>query len=265
MKKIFFTILIILFLIFLYGKYIEPNNLTVKEYTIKSNNISNSFKELKIVHFSDLLYNGNQNILEKISNEINNLNADIILFTGDLFNSDNEYNEDDLNNLQNFLNNLNAEYYKYAVYGENDEKYLEKFKILFNNANFKILDNESDLLFYKDITPIKIIGYTNDTDINELLQSDVEYNYSIVITHKPDNIEKLSNYNIDTVIAGHSLGGIINIPYYGGMIKKDGAKTYINSHYEVNNSELFVSNGIGYKTFEFRLLNTPSISVYRFD
>ena len=134
------------------------------------------------------------------------------------------------------------------------------------DSGFKLLDNESNLLFYKDITPIKIIGVTSNTaDINKLLESDIEYSYSLVITHKPDNIELLSNYNINAVLAGHSLGGIINVPYYGGLIKMDGSNTYINNYYKVNNTDLYISNGLGYKLFEFRLFNTPSINVYRFD
>ena len=266
MKRILFIIIIILFLFFLYGKYIEPNNLKIKEYAIKSDEISDSFKELKIVQFSDLLYSKDKSKLNKLTTEINKLNPDILIFTGDLFNSDNEYNEEDYANLQNFLKSLNAEYYKYAISGENDEKYMDKYKDILYNSNFKLLDNDSTLFFYKDVTPIKIIGYKNsDIDFNILLASDIEYNYSLVITHKPDNIEVLKKYNIDTVIAGHSLGGIINIPYYGGLIKMDGSKTYVNDYYKVDNTDLYINNGLGYKLFEYRLLNTPSINVYRFD
>ena len=266
MKKIFFIIIILLVLIFLYGRYIEIDNFKIKEYTINNESIPDTFKDLKIVQFSDILYKQDTKKLKKIKEEINNLSADILIFTGDLFDSDYSYNEEDYNNLKDFLNNLNANYYKYTVYGENDEKYLDKFKDIMYDANFKLLDNDSTLFFYKDVTPIKIIGYTNNnTDINSLLESDIEYNYALVITHKPDNIETLSNYNINTVLAGHSLGGIINIPYYGGIIKMEGSKTYVNDYYRVNNTDLYISNGIGYKKFEYRLLNTPSINVYRFD
>lgn len=266
MKRIVFIIIIILSIIFLYGKYIEPNNLTIKEYTIKNNNIPESFKDIKIVQFSDLLYDKDSTKLEKFSSEINKLNPDILLFTGDLFNSDNEYNEEDYTNLEKFLTSLNSEYYKYAISGENDDKFIEKYKDILYKSNFKLLDNESTLFFYKDVTPIKIIGFNNsDIDFNTLLESDIDYSYSLVITHKPDNIELLKDYNINTVISGHSLGGIINVPYYGGLIKMEGSKTYINDYYKVDNIDLYINNGLGYKLFEYRLFNTPSINVYRFD
>ena len=120
------------------------------------------------------------------------------------------------------------------------------------------------LLFYKDIKPINIIGLTDTKNIEELLISDVEYDYNLVITHKPDNFAILSNYDIDTVLSGHSLGGMINLPYFGGIIKKEGAKTYINDYYTLNNTEIYISNGLGFEDKPFRLLNIPSISVYRF-
>jgi len=43
----------------------------------------------------------------------------------------------------------------------------------------------------------------------------------------------------------------------------DGAKTYIESYYEVNNQKLYISNGIGTQDISFRFLNKPSITLYR--
>lgn len=266
MKKILTIIILLLFCLFLYGKYIEINNFKINEYTIHNENIPESFKELKIVHFSDVLYvNKNDNKLKDIITKINEQNPDIVIFSGDLFNDNQNYTEDDYINLKNHLNNINASLFKFAVIGDNDEKHLDKYKDILYESNFTLLDNENKLIFYKDITPINIIGLTNLENIGNLLETDVTYNYSLVIIHKPDYLENLSQYNIDTILSGHSLGGIINIPFYGGLITKDDAKTYINDYYKLNNTEIFISNGIGNEKYEFRLFNTPSINIYRFD
>lgn len=266
MKKIIIVIIILLFCIFLYGKYIEVNNFKVHEYTINSADIPESFKELKIVHFSDILYdkNYNEKTLEHLVNTINDLQADIIVFSGDLLKKDIAYSDEDFTKIKDCFSKMEATLYKYAVIGDNDEEYLDKYKDILYESNFKLLNDENMLLFYKDNTPINIIGITNPNKIEDLLNTEEAYNYSLVITHKPDNIEYLSNYNINTILSGHSLGGIINVPYYGGIIKKDGAKTYINGTYKTNETEMFISNGLGYEKFNFRLLNTPSINVYRF-
>lgn len=266
MKKVLIIFILLIFCLFLYGKYIEVNNFKIKEYTIYNENISDSFKELKLVHFSDILYTANSNNkLKDTVTKINEQNPDIVIFTGDLFNSNETYAEEDLNILKEHLNNIEASLFKFAVIGDNDELYLDKYKDILYESNFTLLDNKNKLIFYKDTTPINIIGLTNLNDIKSLLETDVSYDYSLVITHKPDYLENLSQENIDTILSGHSLGGIINIPFYGGIMTKDGAKNYINDYYVLNDTEIFISNGIGYEKYNFRLFNTPSINVYRFD
>ena len=267
MKKVFFIIIIFLFCLFIYGKYIEINFFKIKEYTIKNDEVPEEFKELKIVHFSDILYKSKSGTkeLNKILKKINNLDADIIIFSGDLFFKDENYTEDDYNNILEFMKNINSTLFKFAVVGDNDYSFIDKYKDLLYESDFTLLDNENKLVFYKNNMPINIIGLSNLDNINNLIETDVECNYNLVIIHEPDNLKKLTEYGIDTIISGHSLGGIINVPFYGGMIKKDGAKTYLNDYYKYENTELFISNGIGYEKFQFRLFNSPSINVYRFD
>lgn len=266
MKKALSIILLLLICLFLYGKYIEVNNFKVKEYKIQANDIPESFKEIKIVHFSDILYiSGNENKLKDLITRINEQKPDIVIFAGDLFNNNEKYTENDYKVLKDNLKNIEVSLFKFACLGDNDELYIDKYKDILYESEFILLDNKNKLVFYKDSTPINVIGLTNLDNINTLLETDIEYNYSLVITHKPDLIEKLKDYNINTVLSGHSLGGIVNIPYYGGLIKSNGANTYINDYYKVNNTELFISNGIGYHKYNFRLFNTPSFNVYRFD
>ncbi len=264
MKKVLFIIIILLFAIFLYGHYIEVNNFKINEYEIKLD-VPDSFKELKIIQLSDIHYESKKENLEKISDKINDLEADIIFFTGDLFKSGEKYTEDDYTYLKNFLTNIKANFYKYAVIGDNDEDYLDKYKDMLYSADFKLLDNESTLFFYKDNMPINIIGVNDNFNLQELITKDVEYNNAILLTHKPDTIQKINSEKVKVAFSGHSLGGVINMPFYGGLIKKDGAKVYVDKYYSVNNMDLYISNGIGNEDFNFRLFNTPSINVYRFN
>lgn len=264
MKKIIFIIIILLFGIFLYGHYIEVNNFKAHEYEIKAE-VPNSFKELKIIQVSDILYESKKENLDKIVDKINDLDADIIFFTGDLFKKEQTYTEDDYTYLAKSLSNMKSNYYKYAIIGDNDKNNLEKYKSIINEASFKLLDNESTLFFYKDKLPINIVGMQSDGNLDELLTKDTDYDVALVLTHEPDTINNINDARVKAVFAGHSLGGIINIPFYGGIIKKTGAKTYVDNYYIINNTELFISNGIGNESFNFRFLNTPSINIYRFN
>ncbi len=267
MKRFIIILILILAIIFLYGRYIEINNFKIKEYTINNENIPETFKELKIVHFSDILYekNYNKKMLDTLLKKINDEEADIIIFSGDLFKQGQSYNEEDYNTLKEYFKKMNANLYKFAVIGDNDTNYLENYKDILYESDFTLLDNENKLLFYKTEIPINIIGITNLDNINDLLVTEIDYNYSIAITHEPDYSDDLSNLGINTIFSGHSLGGIINLPFYGGIIKKNGANKYVSNYYKINNSEVYISNGIGYEKFNFRLFNTPSINVYRFN
>ena len=73
-----------------------------------------------------------------------------------------------------------------------------------------------------------------------------------------------NNYKPDLILAGHSLKGQIIIPFFGGLLKKDGANKYTSDYYKHNNTLMYVSGGIGTETISMRLFNTPEINLYTF-
>ena len=267
MKRILIYLILIFSLFFLYGKYIEPNKLTIKNYQINSSNIPNSYTKLKIIQFSDLLIDEqNINNLENIVNKINNQKPDIIFFTGDLIKQNYQLNNKDKEYIINNLKNLKCSLYKYSIIGDHDKSKLETYEEIMTNSNFQILNNEYTYLFYKDKSPLKIIGLTDIDNYDKTLSNEenIVPCYTILLTHKPDNIDKINISNINLILAGHSLNGQIRIPFIGGIIKKEGAQKYFDSHYSINNTELYISNGIGTDNFNFRLFNKPSINEYIF-
>lgn len=264
MKKIIIFLIVLLIGILLYAHFIETKNFKITEQSIQAN-ISESFNGFKIVQFSDLLIASTKTIddLEEIVNEINNLKPDIIVFTGDLIKKDYDIKDNEIEKIKELLKNLNCTLYKYATIGDNDQ---ENYKEIMTDSNFIILDNESNYIFYQDLTPIKITGITDVSDLEKALSisDDLDASYNIVITHQPDNIEILATYDIDLVLAGHSLLGQIRLPFIGGIIKKDGATKYIDNYYKVNDTIMYVSSGLGIdNNYYFRLFNKPEINLYR--
>lgn len=264
MKKIIIFLIVLLIGILLYAHFIETKNFKITEQSIQAN-ISESFNGFKIVQFSDLLIASTKTIddLEEIVNEINNLKPDIIVFTGDLIKKDYDIKDNEIEKIKELLKNLNCTLYKYATIGDNDQ---ENYKEIMTDSDFIILDNESNYIFYQDITPIKITGITDVSELEKALSisDDLDASYNIVITHQPDNIEILATYDIDLVLAGHSLLGQIRLPFIGGIIKKDGATKYIDNYYKVNDTIMYVSSGLGIdNNYYFRLFNKPEINLYR--
>ena len=257
--KIIIFIFIILLLIFIYARYINTHGFYIKEIAVIDENLNDAYNGLKIVQFSDIHYGRtvDEHDLNNIIDKINYLNPDIIVFTGDLFDGENINNED-VNLTTKYFKKLEARLFKIAIIGDYDQKYLEKYQSILNNSNFILLDNNSKLIYDNCNIPINIIGLTNTTNINDLYNS--KY-FTITLIHQPDMIYDIHESNL--VLAGHSMGGQIKIPFVGGIIKKEGAKEYINDYYEVNEQKLYISNGLGTENFSFRIFNKPSITMYR--
>ena len=257
--KILLFFIIILFLLFIYARYINTKGLVVHERAIISENMNGDYNGFKIIHFSDIHYGKTtfEDDLKKLVEEINILKPDILVFTGDLFDSD-DISDDDIKIVTKYFNKLEARLFKFAVIGDYDKKYLEEYQSILENSDFLLLDNSSYLVYDNSNTPINIVGLTNTNDISELYNNDY---FTITLVHEPDFISHIDNS--DLVLAGHSMGGQIKIPFIGGIIKKEGAQTYINDYYEVNQQMLYISSGIGTENFSFRLFNKPSINFYR--
>lgn len=250
MKKIIIFFVIFVIAIICYSYYIAPNIIMVKEYSISNNLIPDGYEGIKIVHFSDLLYsNESAKILEKLVKTVNEQKPNIIFFTGDLI--DGKLSNKNQQKLVTQLKKMKADLGKYAILGDKDSK---KSKDFLEEIGFTII-KEDIALYNKDIIPIMITNNCN-------LENEPE-TYTICLVHKPDDIQKANNYIPSLILAGHSLGGQIRIPFWGALIKKEGAKKYSNDYYKINGSQLFVSNGIGNGEINLRLFNEPSINVYR--
>jgi len=257
--KILFILILIIFCFYLYGRYINPIGFKVHEVAIKDKQLPQDYHGLKIVQFSDIHYGRttNEETLKKIVKNINDLNPDIIIFNGDLFDKKNiTTKEEEL--MINYLKKINAKLFKFAVIGDYDQKNLNTYKAIIEKSNFILLDNTSKLVYYESSTPINFIGLTNTDNIKELYDNDY---FNITIMHKPDQVAKLKNTRI--AFAGHSLGGQFKIPFIGGIKKIEGANTYIESYYKVNNTKLYITNGLGTQDISLRFFNTPSITLYR--
>ncbi len=267
MKKIIIPIILFITFILVDIFLINGKGFKVEEEIIKIKNLPASFQNFKIMQISDTLIKNEKEIdnLEKIVKRTNQENIDIIFFTGDLFSQSYTPNQNDIEKVTKILKKLNAKQYKYAVIGDEDTKDLTTYENILTNSDFKILNNESTYLFYKNNIPLKITGLTNLDNINKSLtiEDNLETAANIVITHYPDYFSQLKNENIDLIFAGHSLLGQIRLPIYGGILKDSWATKYLNHIYYENETTLYVSGGIGTKKINVRLFNKPEINLYK--
>lgn len=272
MKKkliIISIILVLLSSLVLYSRYIGTTGLITKEYKVIAD-IEESYDGLKIVHFSDLHYGRilTEKRLNNLIDEINLIKPDIVVFTGDLIDQDAVLNNDDLNVLTKKISSIKAKLNKYAILGNDDYNYdKEKIKTIFKNSDFIVLENESDIIYNENNDKIFIGGIdTNNIDsYNSTFDNINDINYKIIIMHAPDYTDEiLKNYNnINLILAGHSHNGQIRVPLIGAIFLPDNAKKYYDNYYKINETDLYISSGIGVSKYNFRLFNRPSINFYR--
>lgn len=267
-SHIFIYILLIIGLIIIYSRYIATTDIQIKEYSVINNKIPESFKGFKVVHFSDLKYGSttNQKYLKKLVNKINELNPDIIIFTGDLITSNYKLTDNDKKSIIENLNKLDPKIDIYSIRGDNDIN--ETYNSIITQTKIIEINNLNKLIYYKGDTPIMLIGLDDSINGNQSLDMAFNYEennyYKILITHEPDTYEKIKDKNIDLFLAGHSLNGQIRLPFIGSVYTPTGAKKYYDSKYKIDNTEIYISNGLGTSKIPYRLNNRPSINLYRF-
>lgn len=251
--KVISIILIISITILSYGMFIGSRYTFVNEHKITDKKIPNSFHGLKIVQISDLLYPSlKSNDLDKLTKKINELKPDILVFTGNIKRNNYELTKKDITTLNKFFNSLNSNIKKYAIYGNNDN---DNLKLIFENTNFLILDNQEDIIYNGENESIKIIGFkANKLDFSNITESN---DYTICLLSNPDKITKVSN-TCQVVFSGETLGGEIKLPFTKGLDNH----TYYKNYYLINQTKLYINNGIG-NNYNLRLFNHPSINFYR--
>jgi predicted MPP superfamily phosphohydrolase len=175
----------------------------------------------------------------------------------------------DFETVTKHLSNLKAIYGKYAIYGNHDyfnmydnTNYFEK---VMDDSGFTLLKNESMNVYISENDFIQIVGYDDVLwGKPSFDDSTLTSTYTVGLVHEPDYVHSMKLTHYDLVLSGHSHGGQISIPFFGGIIYPPGAKNYNDEYYDLNGTDLYISHGIGMTKIPIRLFTKPSINLYRF-
>ena len=258
-------IIVVIISIFIYSKYVETNLIRVREYLIRDKDIPSNFTGVIVVYFSDILF-GSVDIdyIEKLVTRINEMKPDIVIYGGSLISKENKINDKDKKDLIKQLNNINSNLGKYYVSSNIDNKISDE---ILTTSGYKLMNNLSELIYNENNTPICIYGVgsynLSKSDLTKL--NECNGYYTILFTHEPDVTDKILNLDFkpNIILAGNSLGGEINVPFYNNLIKYKGSNKYYLEKYSKNNIDIYISNGIGTDKLGLRLNNMPSFSVFR--
>lgn len=267
----------------LYGITKGKFNYRLKHETIGFKNLPGVFKGLKIVQISDMhlgSFNKNYKQVEDAIELINEQEADLILFTGDLVNNFAE----ETDGWAPVLGKMKAKIGKYSVLGNHDygdysqwrsekekAKNLEAIKHFHAEMGFRLLLNENELINIKG-EKIALIGVENwgnppfpqHGDIEKATGGIESVSFKMLMSHDPSHWDAVvrKETNIDLTFAGHTHGMQFGVEWAG--IKWSPVQYKYprwGGLYRENEQYLYVNRGFGYIGFPGRIGMPPEVTV----
>ena len=83
----------------------------------------------------------------------------------------------------------------------------------------------------------------------------------ILLIHYPIQDDRLNGRRYDLILAGHSHGGQVRLPFYGALVLPYGVGRYQQGRYDSLGGPLYVNVGIGTYMFPVRFNCRPEITV----
>ena len=265
-------------ILFCYGFLIERNQCQIKNIEIESKEIPQSFNGYKIVQISDLhlhSFKGREKTLKKFVNEINNQNADIVVFTGDLV----SYGPWELDGLDTILSKIKAKDGIYSVLGNHDysaysnfpdsikQKYVDELKDRQFQMGWNLLLDKNVSIIRENDT-ISLIGVENISTHRAFLSfgnlqnaiKNSSGSYKILLSHDPTHweLEVKDTPEIDLMLSGHTHAMQFSIFGWSpsSFIFKEVAGLFKH-----NDQYLYVNIGLGETVMKTRIGAKPEITL----
>ena len=263
----------------IFGKYRH----TVRKVKLRFNNLPENFKGYKIVQISDV-HSGsffNPQKLQKAIDLINEQDADVVLFTGDMVNN----YADEFKPFIPLFKSIKAKDGKFSILGNHDygdygawnsrEEKAQNIPTLKNyqaEAGFKLLRNEN-IALEKNGEKIYLLGVENwgikpfpqYGDLDKALKGVPEDAIKVLMSHDPthfDEVVKKHKTHVHLTLSGHTHGmqfglDLKNIKWSPVKFKyKKWADLY-----ESEGKYLYVNRGFGVIAYPGRVGINPEITV----
>lgn len=243
-KNVLILCIIVILLYIISGFY---NPLVLTRYDYISSKVPEGFDGYRIVHISDFhckeFGDGESDLIAMIRNA----EPDLILFTGDSI--DDEHSLDNYRDLITgiydvapiYYVNGNHEYDASAPLAEMKELN-EKYQVHdLNDASVVVEHNGDSILLSGLDFRLTMRGLRNNIDYANTTM------FNILLYHGTDKFDGIAPYNYDLVLSGHTHGGIVCLPFIGGIIsnQKELFPKYDSGVYTSGLSTMISSRGLG--------------------
>ena len=274
LKKILliFILVIVLLLLLLFLNDKANQNVKVTRYTYADEEIPSAFDNSKIMVISDL---HDAPFSEEIIEHIKTEKPDYVVMTGDMVQLP-DSSADNTLKIVDAAVKMNIPVY--AVSGNHDRqcgKYDEILDNLWAHGAY-MLEYDSVRL-HKDGESIVLMGI-QDPKHNvvteekiEAIQGNIKYQlsrrkeyFTVLLSHRADLYPQIKNTGVDLILSGHIHGGIVRLPFVGGIVERN-RKISLSVDYEYGvykegeSATMIVSAGCDKNPQKRRFFNPPEV------
>lgn len=273
---------IVVFLSMWWGALINRFRIHVNEITIEIAGLPESFDGYRIVQFSDLhtgTYGSDTTFVAKLVDRINSIDADAVMFTGDIVNR----HTSEVAPFIKILGNIQATDGVYSILGNHDYGDYRDW----DTPNAKIADRQAMVKAHRDMTwillrdstaylhrqgdSIAVIGVENIGDHPFPVYGSLTRAYpdvsdstaKILLSHNPahwvDSIQNHDNINIGLTLSGHTHAMQIEIDGHSPASLE--YETWGGKYTDSKDHTLYVNIGSGTVALPMRLGATPELTV----
>jgi len=256
-----------------YGIFVEPDALEVKEVEIKLSHLSSHFYGYRIVQFSDLHMGGwmNGERLRKVVETVKRQHPDLVVITGDFFNGP-VWNENLIHAADELvveLSRLTTDFTTLGVLGNHDywsdageaRKALQRCGVIEIRNGIYSVERDGEQLH---IAGVDDIWYEHD-DLDKVLSKLPETGEAILLAHEPDFADKSAETGrFGLQLSGHSHGGQIVLPFIGAPVLPRLGQKYPSGLYKVGDMWQYTNRGVG-MSLPIRINCPPEITVFILD
>ncbi len=262
-----------------WGKF----NFRVLREKIDSPRIPQAFDGLKIVQISDAhlgSFAGDLEPVQRAVQMINELDADLVVFTGDLVN----VHANEAEPWIEVFSHINAKYGKFSVFGNHDyadygnfsplekSQSVKRLKEIHRLMGFRLLEDENVSITLDD-QAITLIGVHNwgkgfhQVGNLQVARKDAPVdNFKILLSHDPTHFEHQvkGHTDIDLTLSGHTHGMQMGIEIPALNIKWSPVRFRYPRWaglYEENGQRLYINRGFGVLAFPGRVGMAPEITL----
>lgn len=255
-NKIILILIVIITIFIIYGLKNTKLKLTSYEYT--SAKVPKDFDGYKILQISDLHHKNFGTNQKKLIRLIQKQEPDLILLTGDII--DEEHT--DMSSVRDLLEgicDLAPVYYitgNHELLSEAKNQYAELLALF---VQYGVTDlDDSSVEIKKGNSSIFLYGQKfRSYYVKDYLKLADTSKFNILMYHCSDYFDITSQYGYDLIFSGHTHGGIVRLPFLGGVFGNDKElfPKYAGGIHQQEGSTLISSCGLG--DAKIRRFNNP--------